>query len=60
MKRIGIVLAIAVLAGSILSGCAIEPAGGRYGDRGRFGDRSYYGDRGYYYGHPGPYYNRDR
>ena len=64
MKRIGMVLAIAVLAGSILSGCVLEP--GRYGDRGYYGDRNYYGDRGYYGGRgyyadrPGPYYHRDR
>ena len=60
MKRIGIVLAIAVLAGSILSGCVIAPLDGRYGDRDYSGDRSYSGDRGYYPGPPGSYYHRDR
>ncbi len=48
MKRLGMVLAIAVLAGSILSGCVVVPLDG------------YYGGHGYYRGHPGPYYNRGR
>jgi hypothetical protein len=45
MKRIGMMLGIAVLAGSILSGCVIAPLDGRYGDR------------SYYPGPPGPYYH---
>ncbi len=47
MKRLGMVLAIAVLAGTILSGCVIVPWDGYYG---------YHGGHGYYRGHPGPYY----
>jgi hypothetical protein len=64
VKRIGMVLAIAVLAGSILAGCVIEPLGGRsgdrgyYGDRGDYGDRDYLGYRGYYSGYPGPNYHQ--
>ena len=58
MKRIGMVLAIAVLAGSILSGCVNEPLNGRYGDRGYYGDRDSLGYRGYYSGYPGPNYHQ--
>ncbi len=42
MKRLGKVLAMAVLAGAILSGCVVAPWGG-------------YGYHGYYRG--GPYYH---
>ena len=55
MKRMGMVLAMVVLAGSILSGCVIRPGDGRFGDR-----DNYYGDRDGSPGHPGPYYHRDR
>ncbi len=45
MKRIGKVLAIAVLAGTILSGCVVVPWGG-YG----YYHGGYYGyHRGYYH-----------
>jgi hypothetical protein len=66
MKRIGMVLAIAVLAGSLLSGCVIEPWGGRYdehayyGERGYYGERNYYGERSNYPVYPGSNYHRDR
>ncbi len=40
MKRIGLVLAVAVLAASILSGCVILPLDGGYGYRG-YHDRPY-------------------
>lgn len=66
MGRIGMLIAIAVMAGSILSGCVIEPLGGRYENRGYYAghgfyeDRGYHGDRGDYPGYPGPNYHRDR
>ncbi len=47
MKRIGMVLAIAVLAGSILSGCVLVPLGGWHGG-------------GHYRGHSYPYHYRGR
>ena len=56
MRRIGMVLAIAVLAGSILSGCVIEPLDGRYGNQGYHANPGYYADRDFSSGHPGPYY----
>lgn len=46
MKRMGVLLAVALLAVSILSGCVIVPVDGFYGH----GYRSY--------GHPHPYYRR--
>ena len=58
----GMLLAIAVLAASILTGCALD---GRYEERsyngyqGYYGERGYYGYRGYDPGHTGPYYTRD-
>ncbi len=48
MKRIGMVLTIALLAGSILSGCVVVPLDG------------WYGGRGYYRGHSYPYHYRGR
>ena len=49
MKQIGMMLALAVLAGSILAGCVVAPLEGRYVDRG------YYGNGGWGYSA-----NRDR
>lgn len=68
MRRIGMLLAIAVLAGSLLSGCVVEPWGGRYEGGGYFGSergyyangRGYHADRGDYPGYPGPNFHRDR
>ena len=66
MKRIGMLLAIAVLAGSLPSSCLIRPPDGHYGDRGYSGHQGYSGDRGYSGhqgynpGHPGSEYHRDR
>lgn len=48
MKRIGVVLAIVLLAGSILSGCVIVPLGGWHGDGGHYRGQPYprhYGGR---------------
>jgi len=66
MKRFGMLLAIIVLAGSLLSSCVIRPSDGRYGDQGYHGNRGYYGDRGYSGnrgdnpGSPGSEYHRNR
>ncbi len=45
MKHIGKLLALALLAAAILSGCVIVPAGGWYGDGWRYHPYPY----GYYY-----------
>jgi len=46
MKRMGMVLAIAVLAGSILSGCVLVPLGGWHGGGGSYRGHSYPHHRG--------------
>jgi hypothetical protein len=38
MKQISMMLALAVLAGSILAGCVVAPQEGRYVDRGYYGN----------------------
>jgi hypothetical protein len=48
MKRLGMVLMLVILAGSILAGCVIVPLDG------------YHGGRGSYRGHSGPYHYRGR
>jgi hypothetical protein len=67
MKRIGMGLAIAVLAGSILSGCVVRPVDGYYGGQGNYegqgyyyGEHGYYGNQGYNHGRPGPSYYQYR
>ena len=55
VKRLGMLLAIVVLAGSILSGCVIRPVDGRYGDRGYYGYRGSAGDRDDYRDRAGPF-----
>jgi hypothetical protein len=59
MKRISVVLAVGLLAATILSGCVIVPLGG-WG----YGDGGYYrghGGRGYYHSSPDhPYYREGR
>jgi hypothetical protein len=52
MKRISTLLAVAVLAAAILSGCVIVPVGGWHGD----GWHPHHYGRGYRsYSSPGPY-----
>ncbi len=56
MKRMGVLLAVALVAASILSGCIVAPAEGWHHHRGE-----YYGDYrggGYYGDHRGGWYNR--
>ncbi len=66
MKRIAGVLALALVAGAILSGCVIAPLDGPYYEgRSYYGDRDYYRDHGYYGDQrydrgPGAYYHRGR
>jgi hypothetical protein len=57
MKRLGVMLAVGLLAATILSGCVIVPLGG-WG----YGDRGYYrGHGGYYHSYPDrPYYREGR
>ncbi len=50
MKRMGVLLVVALMAASILSGCVIVPVGGWYGRGG------YYHHYPYAYPHPYPYY----
>lgn len=42
MKRMGKVLALALLAASMLSGCILVPVGGWYGDGGYHHREGYY------------------
>ena len=59
MKRMSVVLAVGLLAATILSGCVIVPLGG-WG----YDDGGYYrghGGRGYYHSYPDhPYYREGR
>ncbi len=50
MKRMGVLLAVVLVAASILSGCIIVPVEGGYGERYR------HHRGGYYPYHPGRYY----
>jgi hypothetical protein len=63
MKQLGMMLALAVLAGSILSGCVVSPLDGRYGDRGYYGNGGWgyhAGDRDYYPRHSGTSFHGDK
>ena len=54
MKRISLVLAVTLIAASILSGCVIVPVDGWYG--GGWRHHRYEQPYGYRYGYPPPYY----
>jgi hypothetical protein len=55
MKRIGMLLALVLMAVALLSGCVVVPLGGWYGHGYGHG----HGGGGYYQ-HYGPYYYRGR
>ncbi len=50
MKRMGVLLAVALMAATILSGCVVVPAGGWYGGGGYY--RPYPYHHPYYYSYP--------